>query len=54
MDGGGMKGVFAATFLASIEEILNINVGDYFDLIVGTSTGAVAGDWIETSFLRYD
>lgn len=41
LDGGGIKGVFAATFLASIEEILNINVGDYFDLIVGTSTGAI-------------
>jgi patatin-like phospholipase/acyl hydrolase len=41
LDGGGIKGVFAATFLASVEEILNINVVDYFDLIVGTSTGAI-------------
>jgi hypothetical protein len=41
LDGGGIKGVFAAAFLAGLEETLNVNVGDYFDLIVGTSTGAI-------------
>lgn len=41
IDGGGIKGVFPAAFLASIEDALSINVREYFDLIVGTSTGGV-------------
>jgi uncharacterized protein len=41
LDGGGIKGVFAAAFLANLEEILNVDIGQYFDLIVGTSTGAI-------------
>jgi patatin-like phospholipase/acyl hydrolase len=41
LDGGGIKGVFAAAFLAGLEETLSLKVGDYFDLIVGTSTGAI-------------
>jgi hypothetical protein len=41
IDGGGIKGVFPASFLASTEDALNGNVADYFDLIVGTSTGGI-------------
>src|SRR5271155_1609600 len=41
LDGGGIKGVFAASLLASVEESLGVMVGDYFDLIVGTSTGGI-------------
>jgi uncharacterized protein len=41
IDGGGIKGVFPASFLASIEDVLGRNVSDYFDLIVGTSTGGI-------------
>jgi hypothetical protein len=41
IDGGGIKGVFPASFLASIEDALGKNVSDYFDLIVGTSTGGI-------------
>ena len=41
IDGGGIKGVFAASFLASIEKQINGKVSDYFDLIVGTSTGGI-------------
>lgn len=41
LDGGGIKGVFSAALLANIEEDLNINIADYFDLIVGTSTGGI-------------
>jgi patatin-like phospholipase/acyl hydrolase len=41
IDGGGIKGVFAASFLASIEEATGRNISDYFDLIVGTSTGGI-------------
>lgn len=43
IDGGGIKGVFPASFLATIED-MDCNGGhiaDYFDLIVGTSTGGI-------------
>jgi len=41
IDGGGIKGVFPAAFLAEIEEKLGKPIIDYFDLIVGTSTGGI-------------
>jgi hypothetical protein len=41
IDGGGIKGVFPASFLATIEESIGRPVADYFDLIVGTSTGGI-------------
>ncbi len=41
IDGGGIKGVYPAAFLASIESHIEGRVADYFDLIVGTSTGGI-------------
>ena len=41
IDGGGILGTFPAAFLASLEESIGQPVGDYFDLIVGTSTGGI-------------
>src|SRR5262245_37057247 len=41
LDGGGIKGVFPASFLAELEQNLDRPIGDYFDLIVGTSTGGI-------------
>jgi len=41
LDGGGVKGVFPASFLATIEDTINDNIANYFDLIVGTSTGGI-------------
>ena len=41
IDGGGVKGVFPASFLATIEDAIGHHVSDYFDLIVGTSTGGI-------------
>jgi hypothetical protein len=41
IDGGGIKGVFPASFLATLEESIPGKVGEYFDLIVGTSTGGI-------------
>lgn len=41
LDGGGIKGVVPAAFLASLEEELDGPIGEYFDLIVGTSTGGI-------------
>jgi patatin-like phospholipase/acyl hydrolase len=41
LDGGGLKGLFTAKFLVDLEADLEIRVADYFDLITGTSTGAI-------------
>lgn len=41
LDGGGIKGAFTASFLATAEEMIGDQVGRYFDLIVGTSTGGI-------------
>lgn len=41
IDGGGIKGVYPAAFLADIEETLPEPIYKYFDLIVGTSTGGI-------------
>ena len=41
IDGGGIKGVFPAAFLAKLEEDLPEPIGSYFDLIAGTSTGGI-------------
>lgn len=41
IDGGGIEGVFPAAFLSTIEDRLPHNIGNYFDLIVGTSTGGI-------------
>lgn len=41
LDGGGIKGAFTASALAAIEEEIKAPVGDYFDLIAGTSTGGI-------------
>jgi predicted acylesterase/phospholipase RssA len=41
LDGGGLKGLFTAKFLSDLETDFDIRVADYFDLITGTSTGAI-------------
>ena len=41
LDGGGIKGVFAASFLATIQEAISEDITDYFDLVAGTSTGGI-------------
>src|SRR6266849_6407166 len=38
---GGIKGVVPASFLAHVEESLPNTIAQYFDLIVGTSTGGI-------------
>ncbi len=54
LDGGGIKGVFPAAFLASIEEEIQGSVGDYFDLIVGTSTGGIIAIGLGLGFTAND
>jgi uncharacterized protein len=41
IDGGGVRGIFAAALLAGLEEDLGQPVVDLFDLVVGTSTGGI-------------
>lgn len=41
IDGGGIKGVFPAAFLADLEAELDRPIVEYFDLITGTSTGGI-------------
>ncbi len=48
IDGGGMKGIISAVILEKLEDLLkdysgdsNARIGDYFDLIGGTSTGSI-------------
>lgn len=48
LNGGGVKGMFTISVLAQLEQIIeektglqNIKVGDYFDLITGTSIGGI-------------
>ena len=43
LDGGGIKGIFPAAVLASLEKeyLERKSIGDYFDLIAGTSTGGI-------------
>src|SRR5262245_50915596 len=43
LDGGGIRGIFTASFLATVEDLLPGRVCEYFDLVVGTSTGGIIG-----------
>ena len=43
IDGGGIRGIFPATILATLERdhLSGQSIGDYFDVIAGTSTGGI-------------
>ncbi len=41
IDGGGLKGIFAASFIARIEDEIGDTIASYFDLIAGTSSGGI-------------
>jgi patatin-like phospholipase/acyl hydrolase len=41
IDGGGIKGLYSAAILGSIESKTGKNIADYFDMICGTSTGGL-------------
>lgn len=41
IDGGGIRGVFPAHILFCMTQRLGINIGEHFDMIAGTSTGAI-------------
>lgn len=41
IDGGGIRGIFPAHILQCVQERLDINVYEDFDMIAGTSTGSI-------------
>jgi predicted acylesterase/phospholipase RssA len=41
LDGGGLKGVYSAAFMAALEEDHGVRIQDHVDLIAGTSTGGI-------------
>ncbi|WP_338707108.1 CBASS cGAMP-activated phospholipase [Paenibacillus amylolyticus] len=41
LDGGGIRGIFPARYLAKFEKETGMPVNQYFDMIVGTSTGGI-------------
>lgn len=43
LDGGGIRGIFTAAFLAHVEKHLQCKIVDHVGLIAGTSTGAIIG-----------
>jgi len=58
LDGGGIRGMLTLGYLESMEKMLRERVGgdpdfrlcDYFDLIVGTSTGAIIASGLTLGF----
>jgi patatin-like phospholipase/acyl hydrolase len=43
LDGGGIKGTFTASVLATWEQQTGLRIVDHFDLVAGTSTGGILG-----------
>jgi len=41
LDGGGIKGAFMASVLATLEGLLGLPIVDQFDMVAGTSTGGI-------------
>lgn len=41
IDGGGLRGVYPAHLLLRIQKELDLNYQEYFDLVIGTSTGSI-------------
>lgn len=41
LDGGGIRGLYTSIILEKIEQSFNIKLNECFDLLIGTSTGAI-------------
>ena len=50
LDGGGIRGVLSLGILAQIEKIAGKPLGEYFDYIGGTSTGAIIATGLALGF----
>lgn len=49
IDGGGIRGVYPVHILHCIEDRLNMNLYESFDMIAGTSTGAILAAGVATT-----
>lgn len=49
IDGGGIRGIYAAHMLQRIQEEFDVNYSEYFDLIAGTSTGSIIAAALATN-----
>lgn len=54
IDGGGIRGIYPAHVLRCIEERLQINLFDTFDMIAGTSTGSIIAAGVATGMPAAD
>jgi len=50
IDGGGIRGIYPAWILQKVKEKLSIDFSNYFDLIVGTSTGSIIAGALATDY----
>ena len=50
IDGGGIRGYFAAFLLQRIQKELGIDFSQYFDLVSGTSTGSIIAAALATKY----
>lgn len=51
LDGGGVRGIYAARLLARIEDALDAKIKDCLDLIAGISTGSILTGTAATAIL---
>ena len=54
IDGGGIKGAFPASLLASLEAAIGTPIVEHFDLIAGTSTGGIIALCLGLGFTAKD
>lgn len=46
LSGGGCKGMITTTMLKNFQKKVGIPLGEFFDIIIGTSTGAIIGSML--------
>lgn len=51
LDGGGVKGFFQIQILKELERRTGKKCSEYFDLIIGTSVGAILGGILSTGYI---
>ncbi len=54
IDGGGIKGIYAASLLATLEKHYKVKIHEQFDLICGTSTGGIISLGLSLGISAFD
>lgn len=54
IDGGGLRGVFAAAIIEQMEKAAGKKARDIFDCLYGTSTGAILGTILQPTALQFN